>query len=90
MARVSLDSIAVLENLLREIGLVHEQLQATRDETCRRQELKMEEVTSSFREAGSQLEQAVANESHLVDEISSTTDRIESLQHTIDSLESQL
>lgn len=90
MPRVSLDGIEVLEDLLREVRLVHEQLLTTRDETFRRHELKMEDVNASLHESSNRLEQTIAEESRLNAEISSVNDTIDSLEHEIDSLESQL
>jgi chromosome segregation ATPase len=90
MPRVSLASIEVLEDLLREVRLVHERLQTARNETCRHHELKMEELDTSFREAANRLDEAVATESRLTAEISSTKDTIDFLNHEIGSLESEL
>lgn len=90
MARVSLNGIEVLEDLLREVQLVHEQLLTARDETCRRHELKLEDVSTSLHESANRLEQTIANESRLNVEIASVNDSIDSLEREIDSSESQL
>ena len=90
MPRVSIDSIDVLEELLRDLRSIHEQLEIARDDTYRRHELKREELAVSFHEATGRLEVASAEESRLNAEISSATDAIESLSDHIDSLESRL
>jgi hypothetical protein len=90
MPRVSLNGIEVLEDLLREVQLTHEQLLTARDETVRHHELKMEDLSTSLDESANRLEQTIANESRLNAEIATVSDSIDSLSHEIDSLESQL
>jgi len=90
MPLVSLAGIEVLEDLLHEVQLVHDRLQTARNDTCRRHDLKMEDLDTLFREASNRLDEAVAHESFLNGEISSFKDTIDSLNHEIGSLESEL
>jgi len=90
MPRVSLTGIEVLEDLLREVRLVHEQIVTARDETCRRHSLKAEDLDSSLREASSRLDSLRAEESRLNSEIDVTSGALESLSAEVDSLESRL